>query len=55
MLLIDNLSDKVVYVKTLTNYKGLSFQGYDRAFREATTGLSKSLEEVADDITKAIL
>ena len=53
--LIDNTSNEVVYTKTLSRLKGLSFQGYDKAYKEATIGLSREMEGVADGIIKAIL
>ena len=55
VLLIDNLSNEVVYMKTLSRLKGLSFKGYDKAYREATSELNKNLEGVASGIIEAIL
>jgi hypothetical protein len=53
--LINNTSNQVVYIKTLSKLKGLSFQSYDKAYKEAVVGLNRELKGVADGIIKAIL
>jgi hypothetical protein len=55
ILLVDNTSNEVIYTKNLSKLKGLSFQSYDKAYRQATAELNDSLKGVADDIIKAIL
>jgi len=53
--LIDNTSNQVVYIKTLSKLKGLSFQGYDKAYKKVVVKLNTELNGVTDDIIKAIL
>ena len=55
ILLLDNKTNTVLYSSTLGELKGLSFQSYDKAYKEAVVGLNRELKGVADGIIKAIL